>query len=165
MLEDCNHSSNSPKSVEHVEPILYCFIILSTLWHSCHLLQPNDGMVIHSERLTSLTLLRHWPVFSASLAVVVIYWGLIPLQSSMFATRTIEKNIPIATARSTSYLSLQEQKSSFTTEYTQSVYNIAWLNETLPPFMSQQGMLAPSGLSETIGTVESAGTWTAPTRF
>jgi hypothetical protein len=95
----------------------------------------------------------------------VIYWGLTPLQSSIFATRTIEKNIPVATARSTSYLSLQEQKISLTAEYVQSVYNIAWLNETLPPFMSQEGMLAPFGLLEPIDKTESAETWTASTRF
>lgn len=83
----------------------------------------------------------------------------------MFATRTIEKNIAVATARSTSYLSSQEQNSSLTAEYAQFVYNIAWLNETLPPFMSQEGILAPFGLLETVGKVESAETWTASNRF
>ncbi|KAH0030196.1 hypothetical protein KCU78_g3135, partial [Aureobasidium melanogenum] len=108
---------------------------------------------------------RHWPVFTASLAVVIIFWGLTPLQSTIFATRTIEKNMSVATARSTSYLSLQEQKYNLTAEYTQSVYNIAWLNETLPPFMSQQGMLAPFGLLDNFNKSESAETWTAPTKF
>lgn len=68
-------------------------------------------------------------------------------------------------ARSTSYLSLQEQKTNLTAEYTQSVYDIAWLKETLPPFMTQQGMLAPFGLLDPVGKVESAETWTAPTRY
>lgn len=148
-----------------VEPIRSCFTILSILWHWCHSLQLNDGMVIRPAQSTSLILCRHWPVFSASLAVVIIYWGLTPLQSSMFATKTIEKNIVVATARSTSYLTLQEQESSLTAEYAQSVYNIAWLNETLPPFMSQQGILAPFGILGTVGKVESAETWTASTRF
>lgn len=122
-------------------------------------------MTIRSIHMAWLMLNRHWPVFSASLAVVVIYWGLTPLQSSIFATKTIEKNISVAIARSTSYLSLQEQRSSLTAEYAQSVYNIIWLNETLPPFMSQQWMLAPFGLLEPVGKVESIETWTAPTRL
>ncbi|THW14865.1 hypothetical protein D6D24_05255 [Aureobasidium pullulans] len=108
---------------------------------------------------------RHWPVFSASLAVVIIFWGLTPLQSSIFATKTVEKSIEVATARSTSYLSLQEQKNNLTGSYAQSVYNIAWLNETLPPFMSRQGMLAPFGLLNESGATESSETWTAPTTF
>jgi hypothetical protein len=148
-----------------VELIRFCSTILSILWHSCRSLQLDDGMAIRPGQVTSLILYRHWPVFSASLAVVVIYWGLTPLQSSIFATRTIQKNAPVATARSTSYLSLQEQKTSLTAEYVQSVYNIAWLNETLPPFMSQEGMLAPFGLLQPTDKIESAETWTASTRF
>lgn len=74
-------------------------------------------------------------------------------------------NIPVIAARSTSYLSLQEQKHDLTAEYTQSVYNIAWLNETLPPFMSREGMLAPFGILDIINKSESTETWTALTKF
>ncbi|KAH0314041.1 hypothetical protein KCU71_g6731, partial [Aureobasidium melanogenum] len=81
---------------------------------------------------------RHWLVFSASLAVVLIFWGLTPLQSSIFATKVVDKILQVPAILSTSYLSLNDQKTTLTGLYAQSVYNIAWLNESLPPFMDRQ---------------------------
>ncbi|KAH0271234.1 hypothetical protein KCU91_g7522, partial [Aureobasidium melanogenum] len=81
---------------------------------------------------------RHWPVFSASLAVVLIFWGLTPLQSSIFATKMVDKVLEVPAVLSTTYLSLNDQKTTLTGLYAQSVYNIAWLNENLPPFMDRQ---------------------------
>jgi hypothetical protein len=108
---------------------------------------------------------RHWPVFSASLAVVLIFWGLTPLQSSIFATKMIDKTLQVPAVLSTSYLSLQEQTTTSTGVYAQSVYNIAWLNESLPPFMNRQGMLAPFSLMDNNDTIQLAETWTTTTRF
>jgi hypothetical protein len=108
---------------------------------------------------------RHWSTFLASLAVVIIFWGLTPLQSSVFAMKTIEKAFNVATITSTSYLSLQDQKSTLTGSYAQSFYNIAWLNESLPPFMNRQGMLAPFALIDEDNKLETSETWTAPTQY
>ncbi|TIA74142.1 hypothetical protein D6C76_06406 [Aureobasidium pullulans] len=108
---------------------------------------------------------RHWPVFSASLAVVLIFWGLTPLQSSIFATRMTNKTLQVPAISSKSHLSLQDQKTTLTGLYAQSVYNIAWLNESLPPFMSRQGMLAPFSLENPDGVIESGETWTATTLY
>jgi len=79
--------------------------------------------------------------------------------------KTINKAIQMATVTSTSHLSLQEQKVNLTSYYVQSSYNIAWLNESLPPFMSRQGSLAPFALAEMEGKLETSETWTAPTRY
>ncbi|THV67308.1 hypothetical protein D6C81_06928 [Aureobasidium pullulans] len=108
---------------------------------------------------------RHWPVFSASLAVVIIFWGLTPLQSSIFATKMIEKTLQVTTVTSSSYLSLRDQKTTLTGSYAQSVYNIAWLNESLPPFMSRQGIIAPFSLLDDNTRTETSETWTARTHF
>ncbi|KAG9757491.1 hypothetical protein KCU73_g4382, partial [Aureobasidium melanogenum] len=108
---------------------------------------------------------KHWPTFLASAAVVVIFWGLTPLQSSMFATKTIEKAFRVATVTSKAYLSLQDQKETLTGAYAQSSYNIAWLNESLPPFMNRQGMLAPFTLAGGNEKLETSETWTAPTHY
>lgn len=107
---------------------------------------------------------RHWPVFSASFAVVVIFWGLTPLQSSIFATKTITQTDALAIATSTTYLSIEQQNTVLTGSYAQSVYNIAWLNETLPSFMTPQAMLAPFGLVSKPDTIQTAETWTGRTR-
>jgi len=101
----------------------------------------------------------------ASLAVVIIFWGLTPLQSSVFATKTIDRFFQVSTVVSTSYLSLQDQKETLTGSYAQSSYNIAWLNESLPPFMNRQGMLAPFALTDGNNRIETSESWTAPTRY
>lgn len=95
----------------------------------------------------------------------MIFWGLTPLQSSIFATRTIEKSLQVAAVTSTAYLSLQDQKRTLTGSYAQSSYNIAWLNESLPPFMNRQGMLAPFSLAQENNKLETSETWTAPTHY
>lgn len=97
--------------------------------------------------------------------MILVLWGLTPLQSGMFATQSIVRIAEVATVSSKSYLSLQDQKTTLTGSYAQSVYNIAWLNESLQPFMSRQGMLAPFSLAQEPETIEMSETWTAPTRF
>ncbi|KAI4749437.1 hypothetical protein E4T50_00276 [Aureobasidium sp. EXF-12298] len=108
---------------------------------------------------------KHWSTFLASVAVVIIFWGLTPLQSSVFATKTINRAFQVATVTSTAYLSLQDQKETLTGSYAQSSYNIAWLNESLPPFMNRQGVLAPFALTDLDNKLETSETWTAPTRY
>jgi hypothetical protein len=98
-------------------------------------------------------------------AVVLIFWGLTPLQSSIFATKMIDKTLHVPATLSTSYLSLYNQTTTLTGLYAQSVYNIAWLNESLPPFMDRQGMLAPFSLTDNNDTIQLAETWTTTTRF
>ncbi|KAK4985707.1 hypothetical protein LTR50_005799 [Elasticomyces elasticus] len=44
---------------------------------------------------------------------------------------------------SSSFLSLVQQQEEITASYTYSVFGIAWLNETLPPYMSRDYALAP----------------------
>jgi hypothetical protein len=78
----------------------------------------------------------------------------------------IDKTLQVPALLSTSYLSLYDQTTTLTGLYAQSVYNIAWLNESLPPFMDRQGMLAPFSLAaDNDDTVQLAETWTTTTRF
>jgi hypothetical protein len=129
------------------------------------MLQPEEGIIKALPRRDKANSRRHWPVFSASLAVVLIFWGLTPLQSSIFATKMINKTLQVPAFLSSSYLSLHDQTTTLTGLYAQSVYNIAWLNESLPPFMDREGMLAPFALTDNNDTVQLAETWTTNTRF
>ncbi|THZ88201.1 hypothetical protein D6C84_01122 [Aureobasidium pullulans] len=79
--------------------------------------------------------------------------------------RMTNKTLQVPAISSKSHLSLQDQKTTLTGLYAQSVYNIAWLNESLPPFMSRQGMLAPFSLENPDGVIESGETWTATTLY
>ncbi|KAF2492362.1 hypothetical protein BU16DRAFT_620741 [Lophium mytilinum] len=86
---------------------------------------------------------RHWPVFWASTVMVMITWGLVPIQAGIFATSTVTKSSEVPMLVPTGPLSLDQQKEIVTTQYMQSVFGITWLNETLPPYMSRLLTLAP----------------------
>lgn len=68
-------------------------------------------------------------------------------------------------APSIAYLSIEQQNTLLTGSYVQSVYNIAWLNETLPSYMTRQGMLAPFGLVQKLSSVHTAEAWTGQTKL
>ncbi|KAF2815848.1 uncharacterized protein BDZ99DRAFT_471166 [Mytilinidion resinicola] len=85
----------------------------------------------------------HWPVFWASTVMVIVTWGLVPIQAGVFATNTITKSLNDSMLVSTSLLSLDQQTENVTGHYMQSVFGITWLNETLPPYMARNYTLAP----------------------
>lgn len=87
---------------------------------------------------------KHWSVLSASMVMIMVLWGLTPTQAGIFATRTISINEDVAGTYSTEYTVLAQQ-GNLSALYAQSVYNIAWLNETLPEFMTKEYVLARFG--------------------
>ena len=92
-----------------------------------------------------LTPVRQWSVFSASIATVFVFWGITPTQSGLFAVRTVNTVMDVPSTFSTSYQTLIQQKESLSAQSANSVSNIIWLNETLPPFMSRESVFAPFG--------------------
>lgn len=106
---------------------------------------------------------RHWPVFIASTALVLTSWALTPLQAAIFATHAVTKAYNEPMLVSTKYLSTSEQQSKVTVNYTYSVFNIAWLNESLPPYMSRQVALAPFQPQTLSSQIRDLETWTAAT--
>jgi len=95
---------------------------------------------------------RHWAVFAVSIIMIMISWGLTPVQAGIFAVRTITMTEDTPMFQATTYDSLSTQ-GNLSAIYAQSVYNILWLNETLPPFMTRDFVLSPFGPSVT-GTRE-----------
>ncbi|CAK1366108.1 unnamed protein product [Cercospora beticola] len=85
-----------------------------------------------------------WHVFVGSLVIVSVLWGLTPIQSGIFAVRTIRMHESVPGVYSTAYIPLSQQGNT-SSIYAQSVYNIAWLNETLPAFMTREYVLSPFG--------------------
>ncbi|KAF1986545.1 hypothetical protein K402DRAFT_404272 [Aulographum hederae CBS 113979] len=109
--------------------------------------------------------LRHWSVFYASAAMVLIFWGLTPTQAGIFATETIVRTEPMSMLKSTSYIPVAQQEKSVPATYAQSASNIIWFNESLPAFMTKQSMLAPFGPVSDPQTVETRETWSGQTRM
>lgn len=84
---------------------------------------------------------KHWSVWSGSVIMILVFWGLTPTQAGVFAVRTIRFREQIPGSHSTKYIPLDQQGNQ-SAVYAQSVYNIAWLNETLPPFMTKDYVLS-----------------------
>lgn len=112
---------------------------------------------------------RHWSVFWASFAVVLVTWGLVPTQAGIFSTRKVTRIANATFDVSTSSIPIGEQATTLTFRYAQSTYGIATLNETLPPFMARNYTLTPFQRSNSTSSsvIENndvgQGTWTAPT--
>ncbi|KAF2871297.1 hypothetical protein BDV95DRAFT_607554 [Massariosphaeria phaeospora] len=108
---------------------------------------------------------RHWAVFWASFAVILVTWGIVPTQSAIFSTERITRTSPSTFSVSTGYIPAEKQESVLTLQYAHSTYAIVALNETLPPFMTWNYTLAPfkprNGTADK--QVQGSGTWTAPT--
>ncbi|KAI4672117.1 uncharacterized protein J4E78_000617 [Alternaria triticimaculans] len=107
----------------------------------------------------------HWPVFWASFAILLVTWGLVPVQAGIFSVETILRSSEAPFAVSTSSMPADQQTTNLTLRYSQSTYGIATLNETLPPYMARNFTLAPFRPSISIVQDELAiqGTWTAIT--
>ncbi|KAL1593815.1 hypothetical protein SLS60_010547, partial [Paraconiothyrium brasiliense] len=86
---------------------------------------------------------RHWPVFWASFALLLVTWGLVPTQAGIFSTEQVTRNVSGTFHVSTSSMPLEQQADSMSLKYMQSAYGIVSLNETLPQFMTRNYTLAP----------------------
>lgn len=112
---------------------------------------------------------RHWPVFWASIAVVLVTWGLVPTQAGIFSVKLVTRTTNATFAISNSSVPAVEQASTLTFRYAQSTYGIATLNETLPPFMARNYTLRPftrinlSSDADGNGKSPDQSSWTAPT--
>ncbi|OQO15247.1 hypothetical protein B0A48_00630 [Cryoendolithus antarcticus] len=87
---------------------------------------------------------KHWSVFTTSMIMVLVFWGLTPIQAGIFAVRTVNARESVPLHRARSYVPTTQQGDP-SAIYPQSAYNIAWLNETLPPFMTREYILAAFG--------------------
>ncbi|KAH4160234.1 hypothetical protein HBI80_083250 [Parastagonospora nodorum] len=107
---------------------------------------------------------RHWPVFWASLAVVLVTWGLVPTQAGIFSVQTVTRSTNKTFAVSTYSMPFEEQATSLTFRYQQSTYGIAALNESLPRYTTRNYTLAPfEPLNQTGDSFEGRGTYNGPT--
>ena len=88
-------------------------------------------------------------------------WLLVPLQAAIFASETIMKTANSSFALSTGYIPADKQNSTLGARYIHSSHGIIWLNETLPPYMSREYVLAPFQPQES--GPQSNETWTAST--
>jgi hypothetical protein len=105
---------------------------------------------------------KHWPVVLASSALVLVGMGLTPLQAAIFATEQVTESFDEPMLLSRSHMSMVDQASQITANYTYSVANIIWLDERLPPFMTREAAFTPFNLA-TDQTLHNDEMWIAET--
>jgi hypothetical protein len=106
---------------------------------------------------------RHWPVFWASFAVVLVTWGLVPTQAGIFSVRTVTRTTNMAFAVSQYSMPFEKQAKSLSYRFAESTYGIVSLNETLPPYMARNYTLTPFKPQNVQGIIPGQGSYTAPT--
>ncbi|KAH5582283.1 hypothetical protein HBI24_115040 [Parastagonospora nodorum] len=106
---------------------------------------------------------KHWPVFWASFAVVLVTWGLVPTQAGLFSVQTVTRTTNATFAVSTYSMPVGKQEASLTFKYGQSTYGIATANESLPMYTARNFTLAPFKSADHERESLQKGTQTAPT--
>lgn len=115
-----------------------------------------------SQRSQTVNLRRHWPVFWASLTVVLVTWGVVPTQAGIFSVASVTLTTNINLTVSTSHMPVDQQSRNLF-QFPQSTYGIAALNETLPAYMARNYTLAPFVPQYSKNEYSSNGIYTAPT--
>lgn len=85
----------------------------------------------------------HWPVVIGSFTLILVGMGLTPLQAAIFVKDGVTKSFAEPMLLSTKRLSVTDQESQITVNYTFSVANIVWLDERLPPYMTREAAFTP----------------------
>lgn len=97
------------------------------------------------------------------MCIVFVTWGLVPLQAGLFATEGITQTSTAVFAKSVGFMPASEQAESITGRYIHSAHGIIWLNETLPPFMTRDYVVAPFRPHVSGNSPMPDETWTADT--
>ncbi|KAL1586528.1 hypothetical protein WHR41_05262 [Cladosporium halotolerans] len=105
---------------------------------------------------------KHWTVFTSSCALILVAWGVTPLQGAIFATDTVTKSVSEPMQLAQNYLSIADQAAEVTANYTYSASNIVWLGERLPSFMTREAALM-SFKPEDVEVLQTEDTLTART--
>ncbi|KAI9830035.1 MAG: hypothetical protein M1819_005865 [Sarea resinae] len=106
---------------------------------------------------------RHWSVFCAGTAMVIIFWVITPLQSAVFSTSTITRSAPILTYTSSKLLPVSAQSDALDGVFLTNTYGILWLDQKLPSFTTKEYVLAPFGNVRFVSDKGLNQTRTAPT--
>ncbi|KAK9799209.1 hypothetical protein SCARD494_02390 [Seiridium cardinale] len=75
---------------------------------------------------------RHWPVFCSGTVMVVIFWSITPLRSSIFGTGSVVLTQPAILSYPDFLVPVQEQAASMDASVLNGAFAATWLNQTFP---------------------------------
>lgn len=109
---------------------------------------------------------RHWSVFCAGFALVLILWIITPMQTALLTTDTVFVDVSTQFVTSQILAPYESQLAGLevSSKYFFTAFGVAWLDEPLPPFTTAVYAATPfkplvGGMSKGIDE-----TWTAVTR-
>ena len=86
---------------------------------------------------------RHWSVFAAGTALVLIFWVITPLQSSLLTMKPVVQEIRTQFILSKKLEAFSRQTETLGSSFLDSVYREAWLGEELREFMTREFVAIP----------------------
>ncbi|KAH7163537.1 hypothetical protein B0J13DRAFT_538772 [Dactylonectria estremocensis] len=108
---------------------------------------------------------KHWPVFLSGFAVVLIFWVMTPLQSSLLGIASSTQTISATAVNRSRLLPREEQKVN--TRFTNMAYAIGWLGQSYPAFATKDYALLPFYVNDDVDDASISNTqrnWTAETK-
>lgn len=86
---------------------------------------------------------RHWTVFLSGFSLVLTFWVITPLQSSILATVVRTRTIQTSYISSKEFVPFDQQAAKLTTQFEYTAYGTAWLGEEIVPFLTKEYMAVP----------------------
>ncbi|KAJ4255512.1 hypothetical protein NW762_009507 [Fusarium torreyae] len=86
---------------------------------------------------------KHWPVFFGGTAMVIVFWALTPLQSTLFGTGIIQQTEMTTLMNRSQLLPVSQHETVLDAQFLNTGYAIAWLGQQLPPFTTSKYALLP----------------------
>ena len=95
---------------------------------------------------------RHWAVFLAGSIMMLVGWGITPLQSGIFAVTRVIKTSTVHVNTISSLAPLASQVDNLRTELMYKTYGVLWLEEDIPAFTTRDVALVPFTLEDKSGS-------------
>ncbi|RTE79961.1 hypothetical protein BHE90_005539 [Fusarium euwallaceae] len=86
---------------------------------------------------------KHWPVFFAGTAMVIVFWALTPLQSAMLGTDIVKQTVSATLGIRSQLLPIQQQEAHLDPEFLNNGYAVGWLGQPFPPFTTSKYAILP----------------------
>ncbi|KAF5264365.1 hypothetical protein FOXYS1_4861 [Fusarium oxysporum] len=106
---------------------------------------------------------KHWPVFFGGTAMVMVFWLLTPLQSSLLGTKVINQTKAANITHRSQLVPLNQQVTLLDPEVLNNGYAVGWLGQPYPPFTTSKYALLPFYLESNTAPDKVATNWTAET--
>lgn len=94
--------------------------------------------------------------------MLLVFWIITPLQSSIFNTRTITRSASVEMISASELLPTSEQTKALSVNFLNTAYGVAWLNQKLPRFTTRTHAILPFRPAS-VATTLTQETWSAST--